>query len=406
MKILQINSVSNSGSTGKIAEGIAKKIVGNQWESSIAFGRHHNKSVYSEEIKLGTKMETYFHVLITRLFDIHGFGSYFATKKLIKKISRLNPDIIHLHNLHGYYINIKILFSFLKQKNIKIVWTMHDCWAFTGHCSHYESVSCYKWMNYCENCPQKNQYPKSFYDNSRVNFIKKREIFTSLENLVIVSPSRWLEDGLKKSFFKKYEIITINNGINLEKFKKASNISDIKMKLGLKNEKIILGVSSVWTEKKGLDDFIELSKIVSKNVILIMVGLSPKQIKMMPSNIICIEKTQSIAELSEYYTIASVFFNPTYEDTFPTTNIEALACGTPVVTYNTGGSAEIIDSETGNIIEKKDYKTLLKTLDKITENSIIQMNIENQCIERARRLFDENEKFRAYIKLYNKLMKS
>jgi len=400
VKILQINSVSNAGSTGRIAEGIAKKIRENNWKSYIAFGRYYNKSIYSEEIKFSSKIETYLHVLITRLFALHGFGSYFATKSLIKKIDKIKPDIIHLHNLHGYYMNIKLLFNYLKKNNIKVVWTMHDCWAFTGHCSHYESVNCYKWETICENCPQKKEYPKSFFDNSKENFINKKKIFSSLENLTIIAPSHWLKSSLEKSYFSKYNIITINNGINLDVFNKK-NISSLKSKLNLKDEKIILGVSNVWNKKKGLYDFIELSEVLNVNYKIILVGLSASQIEKLPKRIIGVERTQNVNELAQYYSMADVFFNPTYEDTFPTTNIEALACGTKVITYKTGGSSEIVDEATGFVIEKKDFKGLLKILQNVKKTD----ESEIKCVKRASELFNENETFKNYIKIYDELIK-
>jgi len=397
-KILQINTVSNSGSTGRIAEGIARCIVAQNWESYIAYGRHSNDSQYSEEILIGNKIDFYIHAVGTRLFDSHGFFSKSATQDLIKKIELISPDIIHLHNIHGYFINIKILFDYIKKKNIPIVWTLHDCWTYTGHCAYYSHVDCNLWKTECHNCPQIQSYPKSFTDFSKRNYNIKKELFKDIENLVIVTPSNWLAAEVKESFLKDYDIKVINNGINLEKFDIKPTI-DIKKKFGLIGQKVILGVASIWEPRKGFDDFIALNdEMKDYNFKIIMVGLSDDQIKNLPKNIIGIKRTESIEEMATLYSLADVFFNPTYEDNFPTTNIEALACGTPVITYKTGGSPEIIDNKTGWVFEKGDLegvKSLLLSLDNEKSNSLI-------CRARAESLYQDQTKFNEYIEVYKK----
>ena len=378
--ILQINTVINSGSTGHIAENIGKLAISKGWKSYIAYGRNP-KETASIPIKIGVKSSILFHVLITRLFDLHGFGSYFATKSLIKEIKKIKPDIVHLHNIHGYYIHVGLLFKFLERANIPVIWTLHDCWSFTGHCSHYMAVHCTKWKSQCFKCHEKKQYPKSvFFDNSFLNYRIKRKTFTLLESkfLKIVTPSEWLSKDVKISFLSKYESIVINNGIDLNVFRPTKN--KIKEKHSIENKKIVLGVASVWSERKGLNDFIQLAECLPENYVIILIGLSKKQIEVLPSKIIGIARTESQTELVQYYSAADVFFNPTYEDNFPTTNIEALACGTPVITYNTGGSPEIIDENTGYVISAGDLSYVVKICNKLDKSVVSEL-----CVNRAKK---------------------
>lgn len=306
LTLLQINTVINSGSTGHIAEELGKLVIQNGWESYIAYGRNTRPS-FSKTIKIGSKISIYFHVLITRLFDLNGFGSYFATKKLVKKIDKIKPDIIHLHNIHGYYLNIKVLFEYLKKINIPIIWTLHDCWGFTGHCSHFTAVQCNKWQSGCSRCPQKKQYPKSFFDNSKWNYRNKEKIFSDIKNLTIVTPSKWLSEEVKKSFLKYYNIKTINNGIDLKVFKYTKKVFTEK--------KIILGIASIWTNRKGFYDFIELSKLLSEDEIIVLIGISNKQKKLLPKNIVGILRTENQQQLVEWYNRAICFLNLTYDVT-------------------------------------------------------------------------------------------
>lgn len=399
--LLQINTVINSGSTGHIAENIGKLAISKGWKSYIAYGRNP-KETASIPIKIGVKSSILFHVLITRLFDLHGFGSYFATKSLIKKIKKIKPDIVHLHNIHGYYIHIGLLFKFLERANIPVIWTLHDCWSFTGHCSHYMAVHCTKWKSQCFKCHEKKQYPKSvFFDNSFLNYRIKRKTFTLPESkfLKIVTPSEWLSKDVKISFLSKYESIVINNGIDLNVFRPTKN--KIKEKHSIENKKIVLGVASVWSERKGLNDFIQLAECLPENYVIILIGLSKKQIEVLPSKIIGIARTESQTELVQYYSVADVFFNPTYEDNFPTTNIEALACGTPVITYNTGGSPEIIDENTGYVISAGDLSSVVKICNKLDKSVVSEL-----CVNRAKKYYDQNLCFKKYFNIYESMVKA
>jgi len=337
--------------------------------------------------------------------DRHGFASRKATKQLINKIEELKPDVINLHNIHGYYVNIEILFDYLKKIDVPVVWTFHDCWPFTGHCSYFDSIACEKWKTHCQNCPKKSFYPKSLLiDNSFKNFSDKKQIFNQLDNLHIITPSNWLKNLVKQSFLSKFPVSCIHNGIDLSKFSPVENVEKLIQKWNLKDKIIVLGVASIWDRRKGLDDFISLSNKLSGTYQIILIGLTKKQIAQLPKNIIGIERTESIEELAEYYSLANVFVNPTYQDNFPTTNIEALACGTPVVTYNTGGSPEAIDKETGIVVEKGNLNDLKTAIERVTSAKTEYYDKE-KCRKRAEKHFDKNERYQDYLQLFKTLAK-
>lgn len=400
MKVLQINSVCGIGSTGRIATDIHNNLIEQGHESYIAYGRDLPINC-DNTIKIGTKLDNYTHVIETRILDRHGLGSRRATLRLIDEIKELDPNIIHLHNIHGYYVNIQILFNYLKETNKPVVWTLHDCWSFTGHCSHFDLIGCNKWQTGCFDCPQKKSYPSSILiDNSRNNYRIKKELFTGLNNLTIVTPSEWLANLVMKSFLKEYPIKVINNGIDLEIFKPTkSNFREI---YNIKNKFVILGVATAWGTSKGIDYFIKLSKLINEDEIIVMVGLTERQIKELPENIIGIARTNNAKELAEIYSDADVFINPTLSDTFPTTNLESLACGTPVITFNTGGSPECIDESCGFVVEKENLEELLVKIRVVKEKG--KSNYSEECLQRAIFFYNKNDKFNEYIKTYSYLI--
>lgn len=401
MIILQINSVINSGSTGRIAEEIGIVAMKNGWKSYIAYARNERLSK-SEKIKIGNSIDITLHGLRTRFLDQHGFGSYKATKNFIEQIKNINPDIIHLHNIHGYYLNIELLFQYLSIAKKPIIWTLHDCWPFTGHCTHFSLIGCNKWEIHCEKCPQIRSYPASFFiDNSYKNFERKHELFTSVKNMTIVPVSNWLAEIVKKSFLKEYPIRVIHNGIDTTIFNPHNN-SKIREKYKVEKKFIILGVANIWNERKGLNDFLKLSSLLKEDEIIILVGLKQNQLKKLPSNIIGIERTESVEELVDFYSAADVFVNPTREDNFPTTNLEAMACGTPVITYNTGGCHEAIITETGFVTKQGDLNELRQAINRIrnTKNEFYS----TRCRNHIKRCFDKNNRFEEYIQLYNSLL--
>ena len=401
MKVLQINTVVNSGSTGRIAEDIGKLLISQGHESYIAFGRGSRPSS-SSLIRIGNLRDIRSHVIKTRLFDGHGFGSENATKKLVEEIERIKPDVIHLHNLHGYYLNIEVLFNYLKTSPTPVVWTLHDCWAFTGHCTYFDYVNCFRWQTGCYSCPNKKAYPASwFMDNSKLNYIQKKKLFNSVAMISIVAPSQWLADHVSKSFLGGYPINLIRNGIDLSIFYPRTT-GNIKERLGIGNRFMLLGVASVWDRRKGLDDFIQLNKIIDQDSVIVLVGLSQKQLKNLPEGIIGIARTENIEELAEFYSAADVFLNPTWVDNCPITNSESLACGTPVVTYRTGGSPESIDESSGLVVQKGDNYSLYSAAMKIKVKG--KFNYSASCIARASKIYNKNVKYQEYIDLYHSLL--
>ena len=363
MKILFINSVCGIGSTGRICTDLAKEYENNGDEVKIAYGR---SNVVSEKyrkyaVKIGGKLNTKLHFLKTRLFDKHGFGSKRATNKFLKWADKYDPDVLWLHNLHGYYINVEMLFNWIKSRpKMQVKWTLHDCWAFTGHCSYFTIANCDKWKEKCEKCPQKRKYPKSIADNSAKNYERKKKAFTGVKNMSLITPSKWLADLTKQSFLKDYPVEVKYNTIDTEIFKPTP--SDFREKHGLKDKKIVLGVASVWDERKGLDDFVKLSQMLDENYKIVLAGVSDKQKKKLPKNVLAITRTNSAKELAEIYTAADVFLNLTYEDNYPTVNLEAQACGTPCITYRTGGCVESVPDE--NVVSCGDIRAIIEKVKK------------------------------------------
>jgi putative colanic acid biosynthesis glycosyltransferase len=402
-KILQINTVVNSGSTGRITEEIGQLAIKAGWKSYIAYGRNKRPSE-SELIKIGNSWDNKMHGLQTRLFDMHGLASKNATNDLVIQIKKIKPDIIHLHNIHGYYLNYEILFSFLNVVNIPVVWTLHDCWPITGHCTYFTYVGCNKWETECFSCPQKTNYPASFLiDRSKKNFNRKKELFNSLMDVTIVPVSNWLSDILKKSFLHKYPVRVINNGINTEVFKPTES-SEFRVKYSIENKFILLGVAIDWEPRKGLQDFIELSKQLESNYQIVLVGLTNKQIKQLPENILGIERTEDIEALVHIYSVADIVLNLSYEETFGMTTVEGLACGTPGIVYNATASPELIDNSTGLIVEPGDINELIEAIKVIEQNG--KQYYTEACVNRAHRLYKKEDRFKEYIELYEELIKA
>lgn len=393
MKVLQINSVCGYGSTGRIAVDLYNSLKKNGNDCVIAYGRG-NAPEGIKAIKIDNQFEVNWHVFLTRILDRHGYASKRATKKLIKQIEMYNPDIIHLHNIHGYYLNQELLFNYLKKRNKPVVWTLHDCWAFTGHCAYFDYEKCDKWKKGCSNCPLINSYPKSlFYDNSKKNYLMKKDLFNSCNNITLVTPSKWLANLIKQSFLH-HPVEVIYNGIDLQKFRPQT--SNLRKEYKLENKFIILGVASKWEERKGINSFIKLSGKLDENYQIILIGVTEKDKKVLPSNIIAISRTDSIQQLAEFYTMADVFVNPTMEDNFPTTNLEALACGTPVITYNTGGSVECINENSGLIVESNSVEELVQKIYQCRQKKFKPLEESDK--------YDKSISFTKYLELYNKLI--
>ena len=395
--LLQINVTANCGSHGKIAEEIGQLALKRGWRSVIAYGRWWKPS-NSELLRVGNDIDVKEHAIESRLLDNHGLASRCATKRFVQRIKEIKPDIIHLHNIHGYFLNYRILFDYLGKVDIPVVWTLHDCWSMTGHCVHFESVGCDKWLTECHDCKYYGTYPSSlFRDNSKQNYYLNKYYFTLPRNLTIVPVCHWLDNIVKESFLSKYPTRVIHNGIDLSVFSTQSFSPT-------KNEKFtILGVASNWKYDKGKAEFSKLSENESYRVI--MVGVSDDIKKELPPTIQCVRRTSNVEELIKLYSMADVLVNPTQNDTYPTVNLEAMACGTPVITYKTGGSPEAVNEETGIVVERGDYEGLVKAIESIRNKTCENREIQRiNCRERAEHYFDKNICYEQYLKLYQEIL--
>ena len=390
MKIVQLNVTCGVGSTGKICLAVSELLWDKGVENYILFSE--GDSDYKYGIKYADKLEIKLEALKSRVFGNYGFNSKALTKKLISKLDEIQPDVVHLHNLHGHGCNLEMLFGYFKEKNIKLYWTFHDCWAFTGYCPHYDMVGCDKWQTQCTQCSQKGSY-SFFFDKSDKLYAKKKELFAGLD-LTIITPSQWLKSQVEKSFLKDYEVKVINNGIDLDVFKPRE--SDFREKYNLTDEFLILGVAFNWDERKGIDVFSNLANILPNDCRLVLVGADENARKLLPDNVITIDRTENQMQLAEIYTACDLFVNATREDTFPTVNIESLACGTPVLTFDTGGSAEIIDSNCGMVVPKNDVESLVKAVLQIKKDRPFT---EEACLKKSSE-YRKEDKFKEYADLY------
>jgi len=394
-KIAYIN-LGNFGSTGKIIRGIGSLAIRNNYSYTLFYpGEKNNHTKQEYDILMCSEFSKKINQKLAYFSGFNGCFSVFTTYRLLHKLRKLDISLIHLHNLHNSYINLPMLFSYLSRKKIPVVWTLHDCWAFTGQCPHFTMVKCDKWITGCYNCPKYHEYPEACIDRTKMMWNLKRRWFTSVQNMTIVTPSQWLADHVKMSFLREYPVKVINNGIDLSVFKPS--ISSFREKYNLINKFIVLGVSYGWDKRKGLDVFIELSKRLDQSKYqIVLVGTNDNIDKQLCSNIISIHRTQNQQELAEIYSAADIFVNPTREDNFPTVNIEALACGTPVLTFRTGGSPEIIDETSGYAVDCDDFAAMEREIIRICT---MKPYTVDACLKRAK-CFDINDKYKEYIKLY------
>lgn len=392
LKILEINSV-NHGSTGSIMRNIALEVEtrGDTVFTSCQKAKSTANEKYHRHIYIGSRIDRNIHLLLGKITGKYGLFSKNATKQFIGRIEEIRPDIIHIHNLHKGYINVELLFDYIRNKNIPVIWTLHDCWAVTGQCPYFDRVKCEKWKKECGDCPQYREYP-SLIDSTRYMLIKKREWFRDL-NMTIVTPSKWLADIVEQSHLMKYPVSVIYNGIDLNVFKPEK--SNLRRKYNIEDKTVILGVASIWDKRKGLEYFLTLSKSLGTEFQIILIGLSESQKMAMPQNIIALGKTQNATELAQYYSAADIFFNPTVEDNFPTVNIEALACGTPVFTFNTGGSPECLVAGCGKVVSADNM------VDEIMRWQTTE-DTREKCIRRSKD-FSASYKYSEYYELYHKI---
>ena len=404
MKVVQINMV-DFGSTGKIMLQIAETARKNGMQVQT-FSTPRQSVRYRKMPKApeghayyGSYVSNNLHYVLSRVTGKYGFYSRCSTRKLIRRIKEFAPDVIHLHNMHSAFLHLPMLLDYVKQNHIPLVWTLHDCWAFTGGCAHFDYEKCEKWKTGCHHCPLLRAYPSSKLDCTRSVWKKKKKMFEGLENLTIVTPSDWLASLVKESFLGSYPVRVINNGIDLSIFRPQA--SDFRKKYNLENKKIVLGVATPWNYKKGLDVFAALSQQLPEDYQIVLVGTSENTEALLPDGIIAIRRTNNQTELAQIYSAADLFVNPTREDTFPTVNMEALACGTPVLTFKTGGSPEIIDDTCGAIVNCDDVETMKAEIIRTIE---IRPYTETACLNKAKS-FDMHARYQEYLQLYESCIK-
>ena len=393
-RVVSIN-LGNFGSTGTIMKGISALAEEKGYETYLAYpANDHNGPKGSNDIIILGK--TYLKVCKKLSYET-GYSGRFAvlpTLVFLTRLRRLRPDVVHLHNLHNSYINLSMLFSFLKKRKVKVIWTLHDCWAFTGHCPHFTMVKCDKWRTGCGECPQPDTYPRMKRDRSGESWKLKKKWFSGVKDMTIVTPSKWLADLARESFLSEYPVRVINNGIDLDIFRyRPSNILE---KYNLRSKYVVLCVSSTWGERKGLDVFVSLASRLGDDYTIVLIGTDDRIDEQLPDNIVSVHATTNREELAQYYSAADLFVNPTREENYPTVNMEAIACGTPVLTFRTGGSPEIPDSRSGYVVETDDIDEMERQVRRICEQGIFP---REQCLERAKD-FDIQSVFKEYIDLY------
>ena len=396
MKLVQINTTCGVGSTGKICVGISKLLTERGVQNRILYSC--DTSGYSLGVACSDHQYQKVQALKSRVFGNYGFNSGFATQKIIGALEQFHPDVVHLHNIHGHDCNLERLFSYFRKNHTRLVWTFHDCWAFTGYCTHFTMAKCDKWKQGCSKCPLRRDY-SWFFDRSSAMFNAKKRLFQG-QNLTIVTPSDWLAGLVKQSFLMDVPVRVIHNGIDLEVFRPSEG--DFRQKHGLEKKKIVLGVAFDWGEKKGLDVFSALSNRLPEDYQIVLVGTDETVERVIPKEILSIRRTQNQKELAEIYTSADVLVNPTREDNFPTVNLEALACGTPVITSQTGGSPEMIDKSCGSVVDCEDVAVLAEEITRVCTQ---QTFLAKQCIRRAED-FEIKKRFEEYLELYERIVTS
>lgn len=395
MKLVQINSVCGFGSTGGIVRDISEVLSTRGIENWVLYGV--GQSDYSRGIKFGGDLNLRSHQIKTRLLGKHGFYSKVATRNLVNILDLMDPDVVHLHNLHGHYLNVEILFDYLKRRGKRVIWTLHDCWSFTGHCAHFDYVGCEKWKTACHTCPQLREYPGSLvFDRSKSSYKDKSRIFRGIEDMTLVTPSRWLEGLVEESFLRDYPVETIYNGVDMETF--SYRKSDARERYGIGDRTMILAVANFWTERKGYSSYLELARHLADDEVLVLVGKTTFVGEELPPNMIQLSRTETVEELVELYSTADLFLNLTLEEVFGLVNIEALACQTPVITFDTGGSPETVDADTGRVVERGDIEGILKMVRDL-KSSKISLDGDT-CRRRVEDNFSRQTMIERYMDLY------
>ena len=400
--LLQINVDANNGSNGSIARDIGSIALAKGWKSYIAYGRRM-LPCDSELIRVGNDWDVRLHGVLTRLFDLHGLGSILTTKKFLKRMDIIQPDIVHLHNIHGYYINYKLLFEHLQKRNIPVVWTFHDCWPFTGHCGYFTSIRCEKWKTLCHNCPQKKGYPSSFFlDRSEKAFKLKKNLFSNVEKLYITTVSHWLKSLVDESFLSDKDIRVVYNGINIDKFIYRPSI--LKSQYGIEDKFVLMSAAANWSNGKGWNDYISLSEKLSDDYAIMLLGVTEEQSKKLPPKIIGVKRVENMDKLAEYYSMADILLNLSHEETFGMTTAEAMACGTPGISYNVTACPEILSSETGVVVEEGNFQHIVSAIEEIRSKG--KQYYSNACRKRVVENFNYKIVNQAFFDIYDDILYS
>ncbi len=399
MRVFQLNTFCGVKSTGRIACEIAKLVQQDGGECRIGYGVP-GISVDSEPfaVQIGSKLERKLHAVMRKLFDAEGYGSWFATQRLIREMKAFKPDLIHLHNLHGCYLHLPSLLRYFQKEDLPIVWTLHDCWPFTGHCAYFDYSGCEKWKKQCHHCPQQKSYPVCIgVDGSSRNHRMKRKYFSLPGKITFAAPCKWMTKHLQASSLHHYPYEVIVNGVNLKVFHPVQ--SNLRERFGLETKKVCLAVASEWDHRKGLSYLLDLANQMGDGYRFVIIGLTEEQIAGLPDHVIGMKNTTDVNELAAWYTTADCFVNPTLEDNMPMVNLEALACGTPVVVFETGGCPEAVDESCGIVVTKGDVEALNRAVEKASSGAFSAEN----CLKRAAQ-FDCEQTFQQYLALYKELL--
>ncbi len=398
--LLQINVDANNGSNGSIARDLGTIALSKGWKSYIAYGRRAIPCD-SKLIRVGNDLDVKIHGIFTRLFDLHGLGSFIVTYRFLKKVKKINPDIIHLHNIHGYFINYYLLFKFIKKERIPVVWTFHDCWPFTGHCGHFESYGCKKWKTQCLNCVGKKDYPSSlFADNSAFAYKLKKELFTSIDNLYITTVSKWLMGLVEESFFSKTPIRVIYDSVDTATFRYRD--SDLRKKYGIEDKCVLMSAAANWTATKGWNDYIKLSNLLPNDFVIMLLGVKDSQRNDLPKGIIAVPRVEGKDKLAEYYSMADILLNLSYQETFGMTTAEAMSCGTPGISYNATACPELLTPETGIVVEPGNFNQVIDAISTIRKNG--KEYYMDSCRQRALKVFDSQKVNMLFFDLYKEII--
>ena len=394
--LLLINVALNCGSTGKIVEGIGRLAISKGWEVYVVHGARYVNISGLKNYQVTNKAGEILHYIESALFDAQGRGSRLETKRLLRVIDEIKPDVVHIHNIHGCFLNYPILFQYLREKNIPVIWTLHDCWAITGHCVHFMRTNCEQWKTQCVKCPQKHDFPSSYLlDRCKSNYTLKRQLFTALEKMRITTVSSWLKGVVEQSYLKKYPVDVVPNGVDTSKF--VYTEGDIRKRFEVGDKKLVLAVASGFEERKGIYDFVNLCNMLPKDYKLLLVGTSDNDKKVLPDNVIAVTRANGLTELAAFYSAADVLLSLSYEETFGLTIIEAMSCGTPAIVYDNTAQPELITSETGLVVANGDVEGVKKAIEEVCAKG--KDYYSEACREHALE-YDERKSYQKYLDLY------